>query len=96
MGMDLVLANTVVFRCVRRVGRVQTITVSDELRQAGIASSDHLLSLINVICNDETSGLPHESYSLNPNSLRDITLTTQVGTVSQIVAQDASADKELP
>jgi hypothetical protein len=96
MGMDVVLANTVVFRCVRKVGRVQSITAADELRQAGIASPDHLHSLINVICNDETSGLPHENYSLNPNCLRDITLATHIGTVSQIVAQNAAPDEELP
>jgi hypothetical protein len=96
MGMDLVLANTVVFRCVRKVGRVQAITVADELREAGIGSPDHLHSLINVICNDEAIGLPHENYSLNPNSLRDITLAAQIGTVSQIVAQNAAADKESP
>jgi hypothetical protein len=52
--------------------------------------------LINVICNDETSGLPHENYSLNPNCLRDITLATHIGTVSQIVAQNAAPDEELP
>lgn len=90
------LANTVVFRCVRKVGRVQAITAADELRHAGIGSPDHLHSLINVICNDDAVGLPHENYSLNPNCLRDITLATHIGTVSQIVAQDAAPDKELP
>ena len=96
MGMDLLLANTIVFRCVRKVGRVPSITASDELRQAGVASPDHLHSLINVICNDEFSGLPHENYSLDPNCLRDITLATQIGTVSQIVAQNAAPDEERP
>ncbi|HSU31914.1 MAG TPA: hypothetical protein VLJ11_11825 [Bryobacteraceae bacterium] len=94
--MDLLLANTIVFRCVRKVGRVPSITASDELRQAGVASPDHLHSLINVICNDEFSGLPHENYSLDPNCLRDITLATQIGTVSQIVAQNAAPDEERP
>ncbi len=94
MGMDLVLANTVVFRCVRRVGGVPQIDADDELRQVGIASPDHLHSLVNVICNDPLRGVPHENYSLDPNFFRELTVATHVGSLSEIVAENADPARE--
>jgi hypothetical protein len=88
--MDRLLATSVVLGSVKKVGHRPTVSEDDKLRNAGIGTDELVENLVDVITNDRNVGVPSKAHRIDPNTLHDVDPDTQVGDVSDIVADNST------
>ncbi len=93
--MDRELATTVAIGSVQKVGGHKQVSEDQTLRQAGVGSEGLVENLRDVITNDEQVGVPSKNHKINPNTLLDLDADSEVGDVSDAVAQYAEPQGSL-
>jgi hypothetical protein len=89
--MDRELATAVALSCVKKVGGHRNVSEDETLRHAGIGSEGLLSNLRNVITNDSSVGVPSKSFKIDPNTLLSLDGDSEVGDVSDTIAEKAEA-----